>query len=78
MKYGALSRFAGRIRVEWSLKDGGRLHLRWTETGGPRVTALTKEGFGTRAITRMLGQLDGEVKFEWREEGMICEIVVAT
>jgi two-component sensor histidine kinase len=42
------------------------------------VTAPTKEGFGTRAITRMLGQLDGEVKFEWREEGLICEIVVAT
>ena len=78
VKYGALSRFAGRIRVEWSQQDDGRLHLRWTETGGPRVTAPTKEGFGTRAITRMLGQLDGDVKFEWREQGMICEIAVAT
>ncbi len=77
VKYGALSRFAGRVRVAWSLQGEKQLHLRWTETGGPRVTAPTKEGFGTRAITRMLGQLNGEVKFEWREDGMICEITVA-
>jgi PAS domain S-box-containing protein len=77
VKYGALSAAAGRVRVEWSMLSGKQLQLRWTETGGPRVTSPTKEGFGTRAITRMIGQLNGEVKFDWRADGISCAITVA-
>jgi PAS domain S-box-containing protein len=76
VKYGALSSISGRVSVQWSLHAGNKLSLSWQETGGPRVAAPRKEGFGTRAITRMLGQLDGEVKFDWREEGLTCDVVV--
>jgi PAS domain S-box-containing protein len=76
VKYGALSTVAGRVSVEWSLQADKHLLLSWTETGGPGVKAPTKEGFGTRAITRMIGQLNGEVEFDWREGGLACEITV--
>ena len=76
VKYGALSTSNGRVRVQWSLRESNKLHLSWQETGGPPVSTPSKEGFGTRAITRMLGQLDGEVKFDWRAEGLTCDVVV--
>jgi PAS domain S-box-containing protein len=78
VKYGALSKAAGRVRVEWSLQPDKQLHLLWAETDGPPLTPPTKEGFGTRAITRMIEQLTGDVKFDWRAEGVCCEITVAT
>jgi PAS domain S-box-containing protein len=79
VKYGALSAPSGRVQIEWSVRPGKRLFVRWTETGGPRVTPPTKEGFGTRAMKRMIrGQLNGEIDFDWREAGVICEITVAT
>jgi PAS domain S-box-containing protein len=78
VKYGALSTPAGHVRLEWSVRPGRQLHLRWIESGGPRVTPPTKEGFGSRAITRMIGQLNGEVSFDWLPEGLRCEIAVAT
>ena len=76
VKYGALSTPAGRVKVEWSTQPGQKLHLRWTETGGPRVAPPTKEGFGTRAITRLIGQLSGEVKYDWRAQGVTCDILI--
>ena len=76
VKYGALSTRAGRVKIEWSTLPGQKLHLRWTETSGPRVAPPTKEGFGTRAITRLIGQLGGEVKFDWRARGVTCDILI--
>ncbi len=76
VKYGALSTSAGRVKVEWSTQPGQKLHLRWTETGGPGVVPPTKQGFGTRAIMRLIGQLNGEVEYDWRADGVSCGIVV--
>jgi PAS domain S-box-containing protein len=47
-KYGALSAAQGRVQVAWSHAADGRLILRWTETGGPLVSAPTRKGFGSR------------------------------
>jgi two-component system, chemotaxis family, CheB/CheR fusion protein len=77
VKYGALSRASGRVQVQWTMQDGNRLHVSWKESGGPAVRAPSKEGFGTRAIARLLGQLGGDVKFDWQEEGLACAIVIA-
>jgi len=77
VKYGALSTSSGRLRVQWSLQGESTLRVLWKEAGGPAVKAPSKAGFGTRAIARLLGQLDGEVKFRWQEEGLTCDIVVA-
>jgi two-component system, chemotaxis family, CheB/CheR fusion protein len=76
VKYGALSTASGRVRVQWLLQGASKLHVSWKEAGGPAVKVPSKEGFGTRAIARLLGQLDGQVKFNWREEGVTCDIVV--
>jgi two-component sensor histidine kinase len=53
--------------------------LRWTESGGPPVTPPVRQGFGTRVMERMIcGQLNGEVNFDWRPEGVACEISIVT
>jgi len=53
-----------------------RLSLRWAETGGPQVAPPRRQGFGTRVMTRLCEQLNGEVKFDWRPEGLICDIAI--
>jgi PAS domain S-box-containing protein len=78
-KYGALSAAQGHVRVEWSRAADGRLALRWTESGGPSVNTPTHQGFGTRVMESMIrGQLRGEICFDWRAEGLACEIVLQT
>jgi PAS domain S-box-containing protein len=76
VKYGALSIPSGRIAVSWRLQSGNRLFVRWVETGGPQVTPPTRKGFGTRVMTRICEQLNGELKFDWRADGLICDIVI--
>ena len=74
-KYGALSAPDGRVHVCWSGVEKGPLFLRWTETGGPRVTSPTRKGFGTRVMERMIrDQLKGKMVFHWRAGGLECEI----
>jgi PAS domain S-box-containing protein len=76
-KYGALSVLEGSVLIEWSRAAGGRLVLRWSETGGPPVEPPTRRGFGTRVMEGMIrGQLNGEMRFDWRREGLACEIVL--
>jgi two-component sensor histidine kinase len=74
-KYGALSVPEDRVHIEWSRASDGRLVLRWNETGGPPVEPPTRRGFGTRVMEGMIrGQLNGEMRFDWRAEGLACEI----
>jgi PAS domain S-box-containing protein len=73
-KYGALSAAEGQMELEWSHEEDGRLILRWTETGGPEVQIPTRQGFGSRIINQLAAQLHGEARFEWRVDGLFCEI----
>jgi PAS domain S-box-containing protein len=74
-KYGALSTPGGKIEVEWRHGPNGRLVFRWTEAGGPTVKPPRRRGFGTSVIVGMIrDQLDGKVRFEWRKDGLVCEI----
>jgi two-component sensor histidine kinase len=76
-KYGSLSAAAGRVEIAWSHTADGRLSLRWIELGGPTVTPPTHRGFGTRIMENILaGQLKGEVRFDWRDQGLTCEIIL--
>jgi PAS domain S-box-containing protein len=75
-KYGALSAPNGQIDLQWSHEAGGRLHLRWTETGGPAVETPTRKGFGGRVIEQMIAQLKGKTCFDWRADGLVCEITL--
>jgi two-component sensor histidine kinase len=74
-KYGALSATEGHIDVKWSHTDG-LLILLWTETGGPPVKTPTRQGFGGRIIRGMIDQLKGRTHFDWRSEGLVCEITL--
>jgi two-component sensor histidine kinase len=75
VKYGALSMAAGHIQIEWSRAADGRFVFRWTETGGPPVKPPARRGFGTGVVERLIrGQLKGNVRFDWRGEGLVCEI----
>jgi two-component sensor histidine kinase len=76
-KYGALSVSEGRIQVEWSGGPGQPLVLRWIETDGPPVELATHRGFGSRVIDNVIrNQLKGKVHFDWRTEGLACEIIL--
>ena len=74
-KYGALSREAGRIRLEWRVDTAEReptLVMRWQETGGPPATAPTRRGFGTRLISMGLAGAGG-VALDYAESGLVAE-----
>ncbi len=75
-KYGALSVPNGRVALIWTYQADGPLKLQWSETDGPTVKAPTRKGFGTRIIERMISQLKGTTNFDWRAEGLVCEITV--
>ena len=76
VKYGALSIPSGRIALTWRLQSGNRLFVRWVESGGPQVTPPVRKGFGTRVMARICEQLNGELNFDWRADGLICDIVI--
>ena len=75
-KYGALSSPDGHVRLEWSQAAAGSLRLRWMETGGPVAQEPTRTGFGTRIVEQMIVQQKGKVRFDWRKEGLVCEITL--
>ena len=75
-KYGALSMPNGQIDLKWMHEADGRLTLHWREIGGPAVKMPTHQGFGTRIIEGMIGQVKGKVRFDWRAEGLVCEITL--
>jgi PAS domain S-box-containing protein len=74
-KYGSLSVPNGKVRVHCSQNREGVVLLRWTEQDGPHVEPPTRSGFGSRIMETMVrGQLKGEITFDWRADGLICEI----
>ena len=70
-KYGALSREAGTVQVDWST-DATALTLKWKERGGPIVTgAPLAVGFGSRLVAdTVTGNLSGTQHYDWRPEGV--------
>ena len=74
VKYGCFSNESGTVDVRWSTHDG-RLHLRWTERGGPRVEPPSRRGFGSRMIERGLAaELGGTVHIDFQPEGIVCTV----
>jgi PAS domain S-box-containing protein len=73
-KYGSLSNPGGRLQITWSRDDA--LALRWSESDGPPVQAPTRSGFGRRVIETMIKQLGGTIDFDWRQHGLVFEVVL--
>lgn len=70
-KYGALSNEVGKVLVTWSIDQAtSTLDLRWSEEGGPPVTAPTRRGFGRIVIERNVARsLEAEVDLDFATEG---------
>jgi PAS domain S-box-containing protein len=75
-KYGSLSAPDGKVRIEAAKAADGKLLLRWTETGGPPLKQPERRGFGSRVMDAMLRGQSGEIRFDWRAEGLICEMTI--
>ena len=74
-KYGALAVPDGEVELKWHDADG-RLNLRWTESNGPKVREPAHKGFGGRVIEQMIAQRSGTIHFDWRADGLVCEIIL--
>jgi two-component sensor histidine kinase len=76
-KYGALLRDDGRIGLDISTGEP-TIVLRWSETGGPPVTAPSAiMGFGSQLVEMSaVRQLGGTVTREWLPEGLVMTIEV--
>jgi two-component system, chemotaxis family, CheB/CheR fusion protein len=74
-KYGALANNSGQIRLSWELvsqDQESRLRLCWTESGGPPVTAPSHAGFGSFLMNRVLKAERGEVRLEYKPQGLVA------
>jgi two-component sensor histidine kinase len=66
----------GRITLTWKLVDDF-LELEWKEDAGPQVQIPSSRGFGTRSVIASIEtQLGGRAKFDWRPEGLCCQLLV--
>lgn len=77
-KYGALSTPEGRVRVTVRRVDDALCRIVWTETGGPAVAEPTRRGFGSSVLARALASCGGEVRLDWRPEGLVAELLAPT
>lgn len=68
-KYGALSVADGRIDVNWTIGDDGRLAIEWVETGKSGTAASDGGGFGKRLIAASAQQIGGQAGEEPTDAG---------
>ena len=66
----------GRVEVKWSLAANNQLILTWTEKEGPAAKKPTHQGFGIRVMEGMIHQHKGDLRLDWRAEGLTCEIIL--
>lgn len=71
-KFGALSSPSGKVAIMWRIdSDTQRLHLTWSEKGGPAVHAPTRRSFGTRMMASLGHQLSGQVQLAYEPDGLV-------
>jgi two-component sensor histidine kinase/ActR/RegA family two-component response regulator len=76
-KFGALSVPAGRVEIAWTIDEPKqRLHLVWTESGGPAVEPPIRQSFGTRMMKSLGQQLNGQVLLAYQPSGFIYSLDV--
>ncbi len=76
LTYGALSSAVpeGRVDLRWT-RSGGRMHLVWSEHGGPPVTPPSRRGFGTCLFERSLAQcLGGTAEIAFDSSSVTCTV----
>jgi two-component system CheB/CheR fusion protein len=74
-KHGALSRSAGTVRLEWTLRRGNRepvLTVAWKEESGSPITPSAAPGLGSSLIDN--GIPGATVRREFSPTGLVCTI----
>lgn len=71
-KYGALSSAEGKVSISCT-KDDEAVTVTWQENGGPEIEAPApaRQGFGTRFIDRLLGDLRATAERSYRPSGFV-------
>jgi len=73
-KYGALSQPGGHVSVRWR-QTADMLRIEWKETGGPRVVAPARQGYGSTVIRDLLTyEIGGRVDLAFESDGVRCTI----
>jgi two-component sensor histidine kinase/DNA-binding response OmpR family regulator len=76
-KFGALSSRDGRVEVAWTIdEEKQRLHMIWTERGGPPVHPPKRRSFGTRMMESLGHQLNGHVQLDYHPSGFVYSLDV--
>jgi two-component sensor histidine kinase len=76
-KFGALSIPSGRVEVAWTIdEEKQRVHLIWTERGGPLVQPPARRSFGTRMMESLGQQLSGQVQLSYGPAGFVYSLDV--
>jgi PAS domain S-box-containing protein len=78
-KHGALSSHTGRVSVRWYRKLNGSAQfiLLWQETGGPKVRAPKKSGYGTGVVRDLVPyEFGGTVDLAFAPDGVRCRLEV--
>jgi two-component sensor histidine kinase len=73
VKYGALSRPAGRVALSWT-RHGDLVEFDWIESGGPPPPDVLRQGFGTTLLAKGLQQFDGKVEMQFAPAGLRCRL----
>lgn len=74
VKYGALSRPAGRVAIRRDGGAPGQTVLKWAEAGGPEVTLGKRRGFGSRLLDVALRPQGGKVEAAFEPAGFRADI----
>ena len=77
VKYGALSKPNGAIRIKWETQ-GADFRLEWEESGGPAIVVPPKaQGFGSVLTERSItAQLGGKIEYDWQRNGLKLRMTV--
>lgn len=74
-KHGALSVDEGRIHIE-IISAEDRVHLVWSEAGGPPPIAGKAAGFGSRLEQGLCAALGATVARDWQHTGLVISILL--
>ncbi len=81
IKYGALKHPAGQVYFSCRRKTQSGFYLdlfTWREIGGEPTTAPAHRGFGHRMLESTIKSTGGEIKFNWKPEGLVCKFEMVT
>ena len=79
VKHGAFANSDGRIVLAWTVEPSSsdmKLHLAWSEEGGPPVTAPLHKGFGSRLLNSLAAQSGAAYTCEYPSTGFRCELAL--